>query len=335
MLNLEVRMLYKSGEDIEKMIRVSTDKNRDNNLLGKYYTERKKALQWPNTSIRQLDDNEIILYKIPYTSKYDYYPVEIAQYALGNYETFLDTRTDHYKDSFLKQAEWLTNNITIKPGGFAVWEHSFTLPYYDFNKIPWVHGMAQGLAISALLRAYQLTDDTVYFETAEKAYGAFEKDIKEGGVRYTDKNGNIWLEEYSVMPPPHILNGFVFALFGVYDFYRVTKEERVLGLWREGIKTLEKNIYLYDNGYWSLYNLLHEYPATKSYHGLHIEQLNVLHELTKKRIFLELATRWDIYLNKPLNRGRAIIKRGVIHIKRYGLKGCIDTYFLRRKWTRK
>jgi len=301
--------------------------------LGKYYINRERGFRLPEGETRTIDENGVLLNKIPYTQKWDYYPCDISLYALGNFEKFLDTNKEKYKNNFLKQANWLANNISIK-GGFGVWEHHYILPYYDFNRIPWVHGMAQGLAISVLLRAYQLTDNKIYLETAQKAYGAFEKDIEEEGVRYIDENGNVWLEEYAILPPPHILNGFIFALFGIYDFYRITKSEKSLNLFNEGIKTLEKNLNLYDSGYWSLYNLIHKYPATKNYHELHIKQLRVLYKLTGKDIFNEYAKKWGDYVNKPVNKAKATSRRVIIHVKRYGVK-ILKIYFLRRRWMKR
>ena len=299
----------------------------------KYHLESNSQLFYsvaPKGNIITKDRNGIVLYKIPYTSNYDYYPVYVAEYALGSLNKYVDTDNEKYKEEFFKHADWLVENITNK-GDFGVWEHRYKLPYYDF-KIPWVHGMAQGLAVSALLRAYQLTSNDTYLETAKKAYGSFEKDIEEGGIRYTDASGDTWLEEYAVLPPAHILNGFIFVLFGVYDFYNITKDKNALNLWSKEIETLEKNLRKYDNGYWSQYNLIHRHPARKSYHTLHIKQLKVLYNLTKKEIFNEYAKRWEKYLNNPINRMRVIIKRSIVHLKIHGIRGSAKKYFLRRKW---
>ncbi len=299
--------------------------------LGKYHIEMKYNTNRPTISTYKLDKKGVLIYKIPYTNSFDYYPVSITLYALGNFEMHLDTNNDKYIDNFLKQVDWLVNNISIKDD-FGVWEHKFVIPYYNFNRVPWVHGMAQGLAISSLLRAYQLTSNKVYLETAEKAYGAFQKDINDGGVRYIDKEGNAWLEEYAIQPPPHILNGFIFALFGVYDFYRVTKNNNALALWNKGINTLEKNLFRYNTKYWSLYNLLQKYPATKKYHNLHIKQLNVLYEMTSRKIFKNYALKWNSYGERKLNLIRGKTRRGMIHLRRHGLIDCIKQYRLKEKW---
>jgi len=72
--------------------------------------------------------------------------------------------------------------------------------------------MAQGWGVSVLLRAYQLTDKNVYLEIAKKAYRSFEIDISDGRAKFVDEEYNVWLEEYALISPPHVLNGFLFAI---------------------------------------------------------------------------------------------------------------------------
>ncbi len=299
--------------------------------LGKYYIEMKNQIDRPKQPVHKLDKNGVLLYKIPYTDEYHYYPVSITLYALGNFEMYIDTQNTDYKDLFLKQSDWLVDNITIKQEENGVWEHNFELPYYKF-KIPWIHGMAQGLAISVLLRAYQLTQNIKYKETADKAYKTFNLDIQNNGVKYVDNEGYTWLEEYAISPPPHILNGFIYATFGIYDFYRVTKNKQALNLFMGQIKTLENKLEKYDIGYWSLYNLVQDHPAAKSYHILHINQLKVLYQLTNKEIFKEYAEKWENYLNRAFNRIKVNYKRNILSIKQYGIKKSITKYLLMRRW---
>jgi hypothetical protein len=60
----------------------------------------------------------------------------------------------------------------------------------------------------------------------------------------------------AVSPPAHILNGFIFALFGLYDYYRVTQDEHALELFNAGIETLRSKLHLYDTGRVTRYDLL-------------------------------------------------------------------------------
>ena len=82
---------------------------------------------------------------------------------------------------------------------------------------------------------------------------AFSKSTQEGGVVFTDERGDIWFEEYIVSPPTHILNGFIWAAWGVYDFFLATKEKAAEQLFDRAVNTLRRNLDGYDLGFWSLY----------------------------------------------------------------------------------
>jgi len=81
----------------------------------------------------------------------------------------------------------------------------------------------------------------------------------------------------------------------LYDFYKVTRSKEALGLFNKGIETLENNIYRYDTGSWSLYELS-GYKAPEDYHRLHIHQLKALYKITGKKIFKEFAENFEAYL---------------------------------------
>ena len=307
------------------------NKKTEKNLLGiTFRGSKNETVNYLQRSTIKLDKNGVLIYKIPYTDKYDYYPIFMARYSLGNLELFLDTKDEKYKKEFFTQTDWLLKNLVFK-NNFAVWEHNYKLPFYDF-KTPWVHGLGQGLGMIALLKAYQITGKNDYLKASEKVYNSFEVDISEGGVRYIDENDDIWLEEYALSPPPHVLNGFITILFGIHEFQKVTKKEKPKNLWDKGIKTLKNNLEKYEAGYWSIYDLLGKYPSTLSYHELHVRQLNILHNLTGEKIFLDYAKSWEKYMNKWINKKHANISRGMLHIKRYGIKNSIGRYIDRKKW---
>ena len=58
-----------------------------------------------------------------------------------------------------------------------------------------------------------------YEQAAEQAFVSLTKPIAQGGVLFEDDENNLWIEEYLVDPPTHILNGFIWALWGVFDFW--------------------------------------------------------------------------------------------------------------------
>jgi len=300
-------------------------------LLGEMFRDSKKSLNWIKKSTLKLDKKGVLLYKIPYTDKFDYYPTFIARYGLGNLEMYIETFDNKYKNSFFNQCNWLSKNLVIKDD-FAVWEHKYKLSYYNFDKTPWVHGLGQGLGMTVLLKAYQLTNKKSYFDLSKKILNSFQVNIKDGGVNYFDENDDIWYEEYAILPPPHILNGFITILFGIREFYNVSKSNNSFILWKNGLKTLTKNLDKYDLGYWSFYNLLQKYPATIKYHKIHIKQLKILYEITNDEKFKTYSNKWEKNLNHKINTLKISFIRNSILLQNYGIGNGINTLIRRWRW---
>lgn len=169
--------------------------------------------------------------------------------------------------------------------------------------------MAQGQGISLLVRAHQEAGNDVYLSAAKEAFYAFNKDVKEGGVVYTDNEGYKWFEEYIVSPPTHILNGFIWASWGVYDYWLATGEPISLELFNQAVQTLSSNLYRYDIGFWSLYEQSGTWLkmiASTFYHHLHIGQLKILYRITGDEIFRRYATKWEGYRRSKIKRAIAL-----------------------------
>ena len=253
------------------------------------------------SSPHKFDKEGVIMTKIPYTQEYHYHATSIASYAIMS------------KDKiriFESQIEWLMNNIDDD----GAYRHHFILPFYEnFPKV-WVGGLAQGLAISALL----LADER---KTAKQAFNCMKKECVD-----IDENGCYWIEEYPLTQPVRILNGFIYALFGVYDLFKKTNNPSASLLWHEGIKTVRTNLNRYDLGSWSKYDLLEELPATKFYNEVHVKQLTALYIITKDDLFMNYAERWNEYTKKiQMMRIKKIVKKN-------GIIGCWSKYRKRKRW---
>ena len=271
------------------------------------------------SSPHKFDENDVILTKIPYTQKYHYHTTSIASYAIMN--------SDNPK-IFDTQIKWLVNNIDQD----GAYRHNFTFPYYSNFPKPWIGGLCQGLAISALIKAYNKYDKKIYLNTAKKTFNCLNRSTEDNGCTFIDKNGYMWIEEYPVIPHPHILNGFIYALFGVHELYEVTKSKHAKKLFDDSLRTLEKYLYKYDLGYWSKYSVTEKYPATEYYHGVHIKQLSAIFRLTENEFFNSYKERWESYSQNIYKRLKAKKERTLLHIRRYGLTGCVKRYNERRRW---
>ena len=249
-----------------------------------------------------------------------YNPIAIAQWGLGNYNIWHENKSENEYEKFLNCANWLVENLEENKYGYKVWMHYFNFEYRDTLKSPWYSGLAQGQGISVLVRAFKETNLEKYKHAAHEAFQVFTVPTINGGVNFKDENGNNWIEEYIVHPPTHILNGFMWGLWGVYDYVLQFNDEKAITLFKQYIRTLVKELDSYDNGFWSLYEHSGTWLkmiASSFYHKLHIVQLRVMYELTSENIFNEKANKWEDYLSKPFNRKRAFIQKAIFKVCYY------------------
>jgi hypothetical protein len=238
-----------------------------------------------------------------------YNPIAIAQYGLGNYNLFCRSGSADRRRKFLAVADWLVDNLEQNPKGLWVWNHHFDWEYRDKLKAPWYSALAQGQGISVLVRAHRATGEAAYQGAAEKVFETFLVSVKAGGVTYTDDRGYRWFEETIVDPPTHILNGFLWATWGIYDYVLHTGEGRAEHLFEAAVKTLVDHLPEFDIGFWSLYEqsgTRMKMLASPFYHSLHIVQLRVMHRLTGEETFSQYADQWQAYRDNRLKRNLAL-----------------------------
>jgi hypothetical protein len=249
-----------------------------------------------------------------------YNPIAIAQYGLANYNLATAAHDDERRSKFLRVADWLIANLEPNQHGVGVWNHHFDWDYRTPLRAPWYSALAQGQGISLLARAASATDDAAYADAARRAFAAFEHTVDRGGVVFIDAEQQPWLEEYIVDPPTHILNGFMWALWGVYDYWLLTQDATAGELFRRCTDTLRQNLASYDTGFWSLY----EHSGTRLpmlaspfYHRLHIVQLHVMSWLTDDACFTATAERWQRYAQSSVNRKRALLYKSAFKLIYY------------------
>ncbi|NQU87290.1 MAG: hypothetical protein HQ541_16170 [Mariniphaga sp.] len=271
-----------------------TNKNATIDKIGQYYMPFSYKTNYPGP----FDKNGIPL--LDYRGKIgkQYNPIAIAQYGLGHYNLYKQTKNRQNLDISIKQADWLISNLETNKYGVKTWMHHFDWEYRDTLKSPWYSALAQGNGISLLTRIYIETKGEKYLKTAQQALKSLYISVENGGVLSTDENNDHWLEETIVDPPTHILNGFLWTIFGIWDYYLLTEDQEAKTLFDKCIKTLKDNLQKFDVGFWSLY----EQSGTKMkmlaslfYHSLHIVQLKILYKITNESVFEEYAKKWEKY----------------------------------------
>jgi heparosan-N-sulfate-glucuronate 5-epimerase len=236
-------------------------------------------------------------------------PIAIAQWGLGNYNLFRQNGDLAHQKKFLAASDWLLARQEQNSFGVWVWHHHFDWEYRTRLRAPWYSGLAQGQGISLLLRAHAVSGDPAYLDAAQRAFESFRISTSQGGITFTDDRGDIWFEEYVVEPPTHILNGFIWAAWGILDYYTATQDAAAGELFQHAVRTLVRNLSRYDLGFWSLYELSGTrlpMVASPFYHALHIVQLRIMYALTNEEIFLRVADRWENYGRSATKRTRAL-----------------------------
>jgi heparosan-N-sulfate-glucuronate 5-epimerase len=249
-----------------------------------------------------------------------YNPIAISQWGLGNYNVFAQTGSTDAHAKFLKASNWLCERLEQNSCGLHVWNHYFDWEYRQTLEAPWYSGLAQGQAISLLVRAHAESGERKYLNCAALAFRSFLADVASGGVRFVDAEKNIWFEEYLVSPPTHILNGFIWAAWGVYDYFLATGSREAMGLFAAAVKTLDANLGRYDLGFWSRYELsgtLLPMIASPFYHRLHVTQLRVMHRITSEKTFDQYAERWESFAQSRSKRSRALVYKGAFKLCYY------------------
>ena len=249
-----------------------------------------------------------------------YNPIAIAQYALAHYNLASSKGNIVYQDKFLDNAEWLLHHLVKTPQGTYLWPHYFDFEYFRPLKAPWFSGLAQGQGLSVLVRGFAETGDTKYKSAAARVFESLSLTINEGGVLYVDDQDCVWIEEYLVDPPTHILNGFLWALWGVYDYFLLTRSRGAKELFDTCTKTVLAYLPNYDAGFWSYYELTPQRIksiASPFYHRLHIVQMHIMHRLTGLPEFRQCADRWEKYAKNSLYRTMALIYKAGFKLAYY------------------
>lgn len=224
-------------------------------------------------------------------------PVTISNHALV-YEKEYRTGNESCKQLLLNCADWLVDNA-VQYDNYTIWEYRF--PWQGYNMTPpWRSGMAQGKGVQALTKAYNLTGDERYLRVARTSLNSFYIEVENGGVTHKENNG-WWYEEYADEngSNPRVLNGMMYALLGIHEYYELTGEDNAKYLFDEGIIALKNHLSDYDAGGWTYYDSL-ENSASKGYHHTHVRQLSQLYNITNDPIFKEYHNKWKSYEDSPL-----------------------------------
>jgi len=253
------------------------------------------------------DGRGVVLYDYGGSLGVQYNPVAISQAAISYYNAAVlsdEPPAARIADRarLRAQAEWLVSHQDSS----GRWLYKFA---FGGQPVPWVSAMAQGQAMSALIRANAIQPDARYLRAIAKARSSLHRVWSLGGVGEWTTLGTkkyFVLEEYMRPYSPRTLNGWMFSMAGLYEamVYLGDKQaEDDLKNPDRGFAALKALLPYYDTGKWSTYNLKtfdkqqNGTGARRHYHELHIRQLRWMTKVTNDPFYRTVADRWQRYLD--------------------------------------
>jgi hypothetical protein len=248
------------------------------------------------------------------------HPVLQAQYGLALLNTYRLTRDARYLAIATRQAQRLVDTHVESRG--AWW-----FPYpFDFPlssglntvmRAPWYSAMAQGQAMSLFARLADATGESRWRQAADHAFASLQLGYSatEPWATWRDGNGMLWLEEYpgpTMSTSGRVLNGHLFATYGVWDYWRTTRSPAAATLFDAALRTVGRYVLngFRNPGWASSYGLHGDVPAEK-YHAIHINQLLHMHALTGDASFATMAETLHRDFSAPAQQATIRFARGV------------------------
>jgi heparosan-N-sulfate-glucuronate 5-epimerase len=240
-------------------------------------------------------------------------PAGLAQLALGFWERSLagdrKATTEFFQvcDLLEKRGEPYGNELR--------WPYDVAIPKYRLEP-PLHSALAQAQVASVFVRAYSLSGDPRHAEVALAAIRPL-LDVRSDLVA-TTADGPV-PEESPSQPPSHILNGWIYALWGLWEVQIALRESLAGDMLAASMACLRVKLPAYDVGWWTKYSL---YPhlladlAKPFYHRLHVDQVEILYRLTGFPDFAETAGRWRQY-DTPSRRVASVLHKALFVATRY------------------
>ena len=222
------------------------------------------------------------------------HPVAQAEYALHLLDSYRLTKDPAFLVRAGLQAQRLLDT-SVESGGARFFPYPFDFALHgdvaNLLHAPWYSGMAQGLALATFVRMYEASGEPAWRTAADEAFASFLVPRAEGSpwVTLVTPDGLLWFEEYASDTPDYTFNGHIFATFGIFDYYSLTRSADALKLLQGALTSVVAVFPTIRNPGWvSRYCLTHAILSV-GYHLVDTGQLLELYTMTGVDEFAQFA----------------------------------------------
>jgi D-glucuronyl C5-epimerase C-terminus len=181
----------------------------------------------------------------------------------------------------------------VRRGRFTAYEY-----YFDFGgRPPWISGMATATAVQAFGRASQLLNQPKWRTYARQTFRAFTTNAPTGVLTRGPFGGPDYLQ-YSFAPRLYVMNAFLQAIIGLYDYAQITHDPTADRLWRVAEPEARKQLPVNDTGDWSTYSY-HGRESTPEYYDLLMEFATSLCSRLHTDVYCTTAKNFRRYITAP------------------------------------
>lgn len=263
------------------------------------------------------DANGVFKYEHSDGRLYDH-PVGQAQYVVNMLRNYRLDPDPLYLDLALANANRLLQRAVRHGGGiFFPYPFDWNLHGRGTMQAPWYSGMAQGIALAGFVRLHLLTGEAKWLQAAHDTYASFLVRREAGKPWVTAvENGRLWLEEYPWVPLDHTFNGHNFAIWGLYDYWRLTGSADARELTLGAISTSARVAATVRtpggiSHYCIAQSCLDRRVRNPQYHLTHIGQFIQLYRYTRSEAFARNADTFTADNPNFRSGGTAVFHAGV------------------------
>jgi hypothetical protein len=223
-----------------------------------------------------------------------YHPVSFSLQGLRAMKMYYLEKNNAYLQMAEAYAEMLLNGANKSSTHNTIYfpyNFEFKAGSISLMRPPWYSGMAQSYSLALFTSLFQ-AGKKKYKEKASMVFNS----LCDISTSHVDDLGFYWIDEYpDDFPRMRVLNGFLWAIFGIYEYcFEVAKSEgdKPFVAYVAALATIKKYALKWRRGPSLRSSYCLKYPkkaGAKKYHDMHIRQFQLLNEITGDDFFSEMS----------------------------------------------